>query len=104
MTDGNDEAKQKVWKLEGEAFEKVKAAKVAYDAARKEAGRIKEEGHKKLWDAIREALPETETEKNLNLDVEYEEAGIYMVKKSTNLFPILAELIGNPKKAADEAA
>lgn len=106
MNDNKDEVKPKAWKLEGEAFEKVKSAREAYADARKKADAIVREAHKALWDTIHQTSPEIDSEGNLSLDVEYEDAGFYVVKKKPALAGIggLLDLLSIGKKQADEAA
>ncbi len=106
MTENKIEARPTVWKLEGEAFEQVKAAREAYAAARKQADAIVKEAHKELWDTIYQTSPEIDSEGNLSLDVEYEEAGFYVVKKKPGLAGIgeLLDLLSTSKKQTDEAA
>lgn len=76
-----EEAPKKMWKIEGEAFEKVKAARAECRAAKEEAARIAEEAHNKFWDTIHEAVPEADRDANLEIDPDYEEAGFYMLKE-----------------------
>jgi hypothetical protein len=72
-TDKKKETPKKMWKIEGEAFEKVKAARKEYVAA-------KDEAHDKFWNSIHDAVPEADRDAHLSLDSSYEDAGFYVLK------------------------
>lgn len=67
-----------MWKIEGDAFKEVKILSAEMDKAKKEATKIVEAAHKKLWARIEE---ETGSDCSLQLDIEYENLGFYVVKK-----------------------
>lgn len=56
-------------------FEKIKALKEAYVKARAE----KDKAHDAFWDAIHEALPETDKDEIYVIDTSNEDDGIYIV-------------------------
>lgn len=82
MVDQSEEkTTKKMWKIEGEAFEKVKAAKAEVRKAKEEAKRMAEEAHKKFWDTIHDALPEVPREGNYRLNTDCESLGLYALQE-----------------------
>ncbi|MHC5536713.1 hypothetical protein ACYOEI_00380 [Singulisphaera rosea] len=69
-------------KIDGRPFDRIKAKVAAKQKATEDANRITKEAHDALWDAIHDEYPQLSRDANLNLDVEYEDIGFYVVKES----------------------
>lgn len=77
-----DKDTERKWKLEGEAFERIKVKRDALEKVTEEGERLRREAHKALWDAIHEELPETEKEKNYSINPSFESLGFYVVQEN----------------------
>src|SRR5262249_1897477 len=81
--DQKDQTMPKHWKIEGEAFERVKAAHKEAVLAMIELYRVLQEKRKAMWDIIHDALPESKREgHNYEIDTDNESLGFYIVKEN----------------------
>lgn len=79
---------QKIWKIEGADFEKIKKFKDEYSQKIDELNEFLKSTRKQLWSEIREILPETDGVKSLSLVDDFESAGLYIIKQDTNKNPL----------------
>lgn len=81
-------------KIEGEAFDLVKAKSKAFDELKAAVNSQLEIAHKDFWDSIEAICPEFGNGANLELDDSHEDLGFYVIreKKSKGLSDLLSSL------------
>lgn len=102
---------QKVYKIEGERFEKVKTAVHKFNDVEKRMEALQaeaEEAHKGIWDTLREVVPEAGDLGGMALDPTYESEGLYFLKehvcdcgKAHSLEELMETLMGGRRKKPD---
>ncbi len=79
------DSKPKSFKIEGAAFDRVKALRDNIDRAKD----AYEKAHEALWEGIKAEVPEAKDDHvNHTLDAEHEQHGVYFVKEETCGCPV----------------